>query len=136
MGGPNLVYLVKVLFGQSTMCARAPPDGGAKPARHITTTVGPTRGNGRQEFDMLLGLCGKGREMTHSRKRRWLRFGLRTMLVGVLFLCVFLGWLGLRMNDARKQKRAVALLRNAGGVVQYDFELDHTEYRIPYPSAV
>jgi hypothetical protein len=50
-------------------------------------------------------------------RRRWLRFSLRTFLLFVTVLCV---WLGLRVNEARRQKEAVAALRGLGVYVNYE----------------
>jgi hypothetical protein len=43
--------------------------------------------------------------------RRWLRFSLRTMLVVVTLLGV---WLGVKVEQARRQKRAVDTLKALG----------------------
>ncbi|MCH7725193.1 MAG: hypothetical protein IH991_01740 [Planctomycetes bacterium] len=56
-----------------------------------------------------------------KRKRRWLRYSLRTFL---LLLTVFAVWLGLLVHRVNKQKEAVQWVRDMGGVVRYDFELD------------
>jgi hypothetical protein len=50
-------------------------------------------------------------------RRRWLRFSLRTLLVGVTLLCVALGvW-----ESAERQRRAVAAIRASRGWVKYDY---------------
>jgi hypothetical protein len=54
-------------------------------------------------------------------KRRWFRFSLRTFLVIVTLICVWLGW---KINEARKQKQAVEAIQANGGTVLYDFEVD------------
>jgi hypothetical protein len=54
-----------------------------------------------------------GRE-TVSTRRRWLRYGVRTLLVFVTLLCVWLGWL---MHGVQKQRSAAARLE------QFDAEL-------------
>jgi hypothetical protein len=54
---------------------------------------------------------------TQSGFRRWLRFSLRTFLLAVTVLCV---WLGMRANQARRQKEAVEALRMRGLQVNYD----------------
>jgi hypothetical protein len=48
--------------------------------------------------------------------RRWLRFSLRTMLLVVTVLCV---WLGVKVNQARRQKEAVAALEELGATIYY-----------------
>jgi hypothetical protein len=53
---------------------------------------------------------------TAAKKRRWLRFGLRTLLVLVTLLCVWLGWL---MHGVHKQRRVVARLEKHGAELVY-----------------
>ena len=50
-------------------------------------------------------------------RRRWPRFSLRTLLVVVTALGV---WLGVQVNRANKQRRAVAWVQQVGGTVTYD----------------
>jgi hypothetical protein len=52
-------------------------------------------------------------------RRRWLRFSLRTLLLVVTLVAVALSvW----VNQAERQRRAVAAIRAAGGWVKYDYE--------------
>src|SRR5687767_3006090 len=51
--------------------------------------------------------------------RRWLRFSLRTLLVLLTVACVTLG---LWVQRAERQRRAVAAIREMGGSVTYDFQ--------------
>ena len=53
-------------------------------------------------------------------KIRWLRFSLRTLLVLVTALCI---WLGIQVNAARRQREAVAAIQKAGGTVYYDYQI-------------
>ena len=53
------------------------------------------------------------------RKRRWFRFSLRTFLLVVTVLCI---WLGIKVNEARRQKEAVDAILKAGGMVHYDYQ--------------
>src|SRR5262245_16652414 len=58
---------------------------------------------------------------TMSRmKTRWLRFSLRTMLLLITALSI---WLGLQVNAARRQREAVAAILKAGGTVFYDYQM-------------
>jgi hypothetical protein len=52
-------------------------------------------------------------------RRRWLSYSLRTMFVLVTVLCV---WLGVYVNRAERQKRAVAWIKAHDGEVHYDYE--------------
>ena len=52
-------------------------------------------------------------------RRRWFQFSLRTLMVLVTVLCV---WLGLVSERARKQREAVAAIEALGGWVWYDYQ--------------
>jgi hypothetical protein len=52
-------------------------------------------------------------------KSRWFRFSLRTLLLVIAVLCV---WLGIQVNAARRQKEAVAAIQKAGGEINFDFQ--------------
>ena len=59
--------------------------------------------------------------MTETKpKRRWFRFRLRTLLVVMTALCV---WLGFKVNAARRQKEAVTAILKAGGTVSFDYQM-------------
>ena len=51
--------------------------------------------------------------------RRWLSFSLKTLLIVVTVLGV---WLGVRVNEAQKQRRARDQLAKVGGTVLYDYQ--------------
>jgi hypothetical protein len=53
-------------------------------------------------------------------KSRWFRFSLRTLLLLITALCV---WLGIQINAARRQRDAVAAMIKAGGTVVYDYQV-------------
>jgi hypothetical protein len=50
---------------------------------------------------------------------RWRRFSLRSLLIAVTALAV---WLGVQNNLAKRQRKTVVDISNMGGVVVYDFE--------------
>lgn len=55
-------------------------------------------------------------------ERRWYRFSLRTLLVLVVVLCVGFGWIGLRLRQARNDRRIVAELSEIALVeVRYEW---------------
>ncbi len=54
-----------------------------------------------------------------KRKRRWFQFSLRTLLVLVAVVAV---WLALTVHSARKQREAVAAIEALGGHVVYEHE--------------
>ena len=54
-----------------------------------------------------------------KRKRRWFQFSLRTLLVLVAVVAV---WLALLVNAATKQREAVAAIEALGGHVFYEHE--------------
>ena len=53
-------------------------------------------------------------------KRRFFQFGLRTLLLFMLVVCVTLGW---KVERARKQREAVSWIQQSGGTVIYDYEI-------------
>src|SRR5262245_2272727 len=58
-----------------------------------------------------------------KRRRRWLSFSLRSLLLAMTVLCV---WLGLKMNEARQQREAVTAIRSLNGqikLIRYDYEM-------------
>ena len=60
--------------------------------------------------------------MTASKpRRRWLQFRLKTLLLVTAVLCVPLAWVGVRMNDKRKERAVIAELERLGGIVEYDY---------------
>jgi len=72
-------------------------------------------------------------------ERRWYQFSLRALLVFVLLVSVGMSWLGVKLQQARKQKAAVEAIEKAGGVVYYDYgresrSLLPTEVEPPYPT--
>ena len=54
--------------------------------------------------------------------RRFLRFSVRGLIVLVLVIGVWLGWI---VRSARIQREAVAAIQHAGGQVAYDWENVH-----------
>lgn len=53
--------------------------------------------------------------------RRFLRFGLRTFLVAVTVICI---WVGTVKNQADKQTEVVAMVGQINGYCRYDFQFD------------
>lgn len=54
------------------------------------------------------------------RYRFRLRFRLRTFLVVVTIFCVWLGW---HIHGTRRQREAVAAIREQGGTVTYSYQM-------------
>jgi hypothetical protein len=52
--------------------------------------------------------------------RRWFRFSLRTMLVAITLLCI---WLGVTASRANRQRKAVETIRSYRAYVRYDYEM-------------
>lgn len=53
-------------------------------------------------------------------RRRRLRFGLRSLLLFVTIICVWLGW---QVNAARRQKDIVTAMEKLDANVQYDYQM-------------
>ena len=62
--------------------------------------------------------------VANKPRRRWFQFSLRTVLIGVTVAACGMGWLGVRVKDARKQAAAVTAVEKLGGFVCYDFQAD------------
>ena len=62
-----------------------------------------------------------------QRRRRWLRFSLRTLL---LLTAVFAVWLGVQVNKAHRFRKAVARIQENNGTVVYDWVRKN---RLPTP---
>src|SRR6476646_10397108 len=54
------------------------------------------------------------------RRRRWFRFSLRTLLIAITLLCV---WLGLTFNRANDERHAAAVIEDAHGEIVYDWQI-------------
>ena len=54
-------------------------------------------------------------------RRRWFQFSLRTFLLAITALAV---WLGVEVNRVRRQREAVEAILAAGGTVHYDYQTD------------
>jgi hypothetical protein len=66
-----------------------------------------------------------------KRKRRWLQFSLRTLMIAVLVVGIGMAtWIVPIKKRAEKQKAAVDAIRQNGGSVFYDYEVDPSGNRI------
>lgn len=63
-----------------------------------------------------------------NRRPRWLRYGLRTLLLIVGVVGLVCGWLSIRLRRAHQQADAVAAIEAAGGYVDYNY---HRELMLP-----
>ncbi len=54
-----------------------------------------------------------------SKLGRW-QFSLRTLLVAVAVLGIGFGWLGMKLNTARQQRRAAVEIEKLGGSVLFE----------------
>lgn len=59
---------------------------------------------------------------TPMPRRRRLQFSLRTLMVLVLVISVPLGWVGMKLKQARKQREFVRRIEQLGGSVMYSWE--------------
>jgi hypothetical protein len=58
------------------------------------------------------------------KRRRWLQFSLRTLLVLTLLFALFMGWVASKLNTLRRQQRAAEAIMALGGSVQYRYQFD------------
>ena len=61
-----------------------------------------------------------GMSEKHPKHGRWFQFRLRTLLIVVLVLSLPLSWFAVRLERARRQKEAVAAVRELDGEVIYE----------------
>ena len=54
-----------------------------------------------------------------QHKRRWYQYSLRSLMILMTVLCIWLGYLS---NEARKQRNVVAWVEDKLGAVRYDYE--------------
>ena len=59
--------------------------------------------------------------IARNPRRRWLQISLRSMLAITTLICV---WLGVQVNNAHRQRDAVAAIEAVGGNVVYDYQLN------------
>jgi Leucine-rich repeat (LRR) protein len=61
--------------------------------------------------------------MTDERpKRPWLQFSLRTLLVFVLLVSLFMSWFVVKLRPAQKRQKVVEMVQEAGGLVRYKYK--------------
>jgi hypothetical protein len=59
---------------------------------------------------------------TPKHKLRWFQFSLRSLLLFVLLVSVGMSWFAVKMQQAKRQKEAVAAIERLGGEVFYDYQ--------------
>jgi hypothetical protein len=57
-------------------------------------------------------------------KRRWFQFSLRTLLVFVTLCAIACSWFAVKLQQATRQREAVAEIKKLGGICVYDWQLD------------
>lgn len=62
------------------------------------------------------------------RRYRWLRFSLRSILLITLLVGI---WLGIQVNRAHRQRKAVAALKQQGARIAYAYEYNDAAIRRP-----
>jgi hypothetical protein len=85
---------------------------------HYNTPMLPTRPSRRNDSSPLPSQPSPLSRSVAPPRRRWLRYSLRTLLVLITALGI---WLGIAFQRAREQAHAVARIRDFGGYVFYDF---------------
>ena len=62
-------------------------------------------------------------------RRRWFQYSLRTLLVLTLVVCIGMGWIGVKMQQARKEREAVAAIEQLGGQAWWEYPRVESESR-------
>ncbi len=66
-------------------------------------------------------------------KLRWYQYRLRSLFVLMLLATIPLGWLRVKMNAAEKQHAAVEAIKQFGGTVGFDYEMDPSNIKSKPP---
>ena len=61
---------------------------------------------------------------TLQPRLRWYQFRLQSLFVVMFLACVGMSWVGVKMQQARRQNEAVEAIKKLGGEVQYDYQVD------------
>ena len=61
---------------------------------------------------------------TRKPRLRWYQFTLRSLFIVMFLACIGMSWVSVKMQQARKQKEAVDEIKNLGGTVVYDYQVD------------
>src|SRR2546430_1241064 len=67
-----------------------------------------------------------------KRKRRWLQYRLRSLLILMLILGIGMTWLVAVKKKADKQRAIVEQIQKDGGWVYYDYQYDQSGRSIPH----
>ena len=74
-----------------------------------------------------------GVDPDNKPKRRWKTVSLRGLLVLVLVIALWLGWI---VQKVRQQREAVAALQKFGGFVHYNWEFVDGPVKVPYGNLI
>jgi Leucine-rich repeat (LRR) protein len=74
--------------------------------------------------------------MNAVAKLRWYQFRLRSLFVVMTMACIGMSWVGLKMQQARRQKEAVEAIKGLGGWVRYDYQWDQLGFAQAFPQAI
>ncbi len=70
-----------------------------------------------------LGYTAGMTETAKSQRRRF-QYSLRTLFLVMFLACIGMSWVGVKMQQARRQREAVAAILRVGGFVWYDYQVD------------
>ncbi len=93
----------------------------------------------RNGFSVLLALASMGMIVLFlflwfaaALVFRWrFQFSLRTLCLVMFLACVGMSWVGVKMQQARRQKEAVAAIKELGGSVAYDYGVGQAQPTTP-----
>jgi hypothetical protein len=73
---------------------------------------------------------GIGMNETHEPRRKF-QYSLRLLCLVMLLACIGMSWVSVKMQRARRQKEVVEEIKELGGSVTYDYEVDAAGHGVP-----
>ncbi len=62
---------------------------------------------------------------------RWYQFRLRSLFILMILASIGMSWIGIKLQDARRQREIVEEIEKLGGVVSYDYQLAEPYSDVP-----
>jgi len=68
-----------------------------------------------------------------EHKRKWYQYSLRSLLIVMVLFCFLFAWIGVKIQEAEKQREVVAWVKENGGKVRYEYERQDEFGKLPPP---